>query len=440
MSEKPQAIGFKVFNPYLGEVDTEIGKLAVFNYVVRANLDLMKSFKGDIEGLSGEEYLRLLARFTCYPIDVLSEEKQRPDSYVLDEELCANLSIGSLEKIASLILRKGEEKTIGNELNAIEALHERHVKQHKDSVSRAKNYADSVFSNQIGKQYQDLNILGKSLEEQLKAIQSSTYLVDSTIKNIMQSSPEQEWMHRLATQGSAVSVASDTWNDYVKSIIPNSPTSDIRSFLSQDHPALSVAKNIEHFASLPSHLKTIDDIMPANLKSINDSLSVANQVEKAEHIKPIVPPRTHFQFPKFSDPELALGPTAVDRTNQRLDRLIDVSIENNSYIQEQTNVQRETAEETKKSSDAAKKFSWWTFIISFIAAVATVISVALTVYSLYQDKELEIQRASYEELLQQKNNELEKTNIELEKLKAQSSSLEQKPELEAKDPVSPPSP
>ncbi|KFK53457.1 hypothetical protein [Vibrio vulnificus] len=104
MSERTQTTGFKVFNPYLGEVDTEIGKLAVFNYVVRANLDLMKSFKGDIEGLSGEEYLRLLARFTCYPIDALSEEKQRPDSYVLDEELCANLSLSSLEKIASLIL------------------------------------------------------------------------------------------------------------------------------------------------------------------------------------------------------------------------------------------------------------------------------------------------------------------------------------------------
>ncbi|MBN8123155.1 hypothetical protein [Vibrio vulnificus] len=437
MSEKLHAIGFQVFKPYLGEVDTEIGKLAVFNYVVRTNLDLMKSFKGDIEGLSGEEYLRLLARFTCYPIDTLSEEKQRPDSYVLDEELCAKLSRSSLENIASLILRKGEEKTSGNELNAIEALHERHVKQHKDTVSRAKTYADSVFSNQIGKQYQDLNILGKSLEEQLKTIKSSTYLVDDTIKNIMQSSPEQEWMHRLATQGS---VARDTWSDYVKSIIPNSPTSDIRSFLSQDHPALSAVKNIEYFASLPPHLKAIHDIMPANLKSINDAVLAANQVGKAEHIKPIISSESHLELPKLSDLAYAVGPTAVDRTNERLDTLIDVSIENNSYIQEQTNVQRETAEETKKSSDAAKKFSWWTFIISFIATIATIIGVALTVYSLYQDKELEIQRASYEELLQRKNNELEKINLELEKLKAQSSNLEQTPELEAKAPVSTPSP
>ncbi|HAS6325982.1 TPA: hypothetical protein RQJ78_002447 [Vibrio vulnificus] len=437
MSEKLHAIGFQVFKPYLGEVDTEIGKLAVFNYVVRANLDLMKSFKGDIEGLSGEEYLRLLARFTCYPIDTLSEDKQRPDSYVLDEELCAKLSRSSLENIASLILRKGEEKTSGNELNAIEALHERHVKQHKDTVSRAKTYADSVFSNQIGKQYQDLNILGKSLEEQLKTIKSSTYLVDDTIKNIMQSSPEQEWMHRLATQGS---VARDTWSDYVKSIIPNSPTSDIQSFLSQDNPALSAVKNIDYFASLPPHLKAIHDIMPANLKSINDAVLAANQVGKAEHIKPIFSSESHLELPTLSDLAYAVGPTAVDRTNERLDTLIDVSIENNSYIQEQTNVQRETAEETKKSSDAAKKFSWWTFIISFIAAVATVIGVALTVYSLYQDKELEIQRASYEELLQRKNNELEKINLELDKLKAQSSSLEQTPELEAKAPVSTPSP
>ncbi|EOB2847564.1 TPA: hypothetical protein RQK07_003177 [Vibrio vulnificus] len=437
MSEKLHAIGFQVFKPYLGEVDTEIGKLAVFNYVVRANLDLMKSFKGDIEGLSGEEYLRLLARFTCYPIDTLSEDKQRPDSYVLDEELCAKLSRSSLENIASLILRKGEEKTSGNELNAIEALHERHVKQHKDTVSRAKTYADSVFSNQIGKQYQDLNILGKSLEEQLKTIKSSTYLVDDTIKNIMQSSPEQEWMHRLATQGS---VARDTWSDYVKSIIPNSPTSDIQSFLSQDNPALSAVKNIDYFASLPPHLKAIHDIMPANLKSINDAVLAANQVGKAEHIKPIISSESHLELPTLSDLAYAVGPTAVDRTNERLDTLIDVSIENNSYIQEQTNVQRETAEETKKSSDAAKKFSWWTFIISFIAAVATVIGVALTVYSLYQDKELEIQRASYEELLQRKNNELEKINLELDKLKAQSSSLEQTPELEAKAPASTPSP
>ncbi|HAT8500793.1 TPA: hypothetical protein I7212_14210 [Vibrio vulnificus] len=435
MSEKLHAIGFQVFKPYLGEVDTEIGKLAVFNYVVRANLDLMKSFKGDIEGLSGEEYLRLLARFTCYPIDTLSEDKQRPDSYVLDEELCAKLSRSSLENIASLILRKGEEKTSGNELNAIEALHERHVKQHKDTVSRAKTYADSVFSNQIGKQYQDLNILGKSLEEQLKTIKSSTYLVDDTIKNIMQSSPEQEWMHRLATQGS---VARDTWSDYVKSIIPNSPTSDIQSFLSQDNPALSAVKNIEYFASLPPHLKAIHDIMPANLKSINDSVLAANQVGKAEHIKPIISSESHLELPTLSDLAYAVGPTAVDRTNERLDTLIDVSIENNSYIQEQTNVQRETAEETKKSSDAAKKFSWWTFIISFIATIATIIGVALTVYSLYQDKELEIQRASYEELLQRKNNELEKINLELEKLKAQSSNLEQTPEIEAT--VSTPSP
>ncbi|WP_039549389.1 hypothetical protein, partial [Vibrio vulnificus] len=336
--------------------------------------------------------------------------------------------------------RKGEEKTSGNELNAIEALHERHVKQHKDTVSRAKTYADSVFSNQIGKQYQDLNILGKSLEEQLKTIKSSTYLVDDTIKNIMQSSPEQEWMHRLATQGSAVSVASDTWNDYVKSIIPNSPTNDIRSFLSQDNPALSAVKNIEYFASLPPHLKAIHDIMPANLKSINNAVLAANQVGKAEHIKPIISSESHLELPKLSDLAYAVGPTAVDRTNERLDTLIDVSIENNSYIQEQTNVQRETAEETKKSSDAAKKFSWWTFIISFIATIATIIGVALTVYSLYQDKELEIQRASYEELLQRKNNELEKINLELEKLKAQSSNLEQTPELEAKAPVSTPSP
>ncbi|AAO08623.1 hypothetical protein VIVU109784_02980 [Vibrio vulnificus] len=437
MSEKLHAIGFKVFKPYLGEVDTEIGKLAVFNYVVRANLDLMKSFKGDIEGLSGEEYLRLLARFTCYPIDTLSEDKQRPDSYVLDEELCAKLSRSSLENIASLILKKGEEKTSGNEMNAIEALHKRHVKQHKDTVSRAKTYAESVFSNQIGKQYQDLNILGKSLEEQLKTIKSSTYLVDDTIKNIMQSSPEQEWMHRLATQGS---VARDTWSDYVKSIIPNSPTSDIQSFLSQDNPALSAVKNIEYFASLPPHLKAIHDIMPANLKSINDAVLAANQVGKAEHIKPIISSESHLELPTLSDLAYTVGPTAVDRTNERLDTLIDVSIENNSYIQEQTNVQRETAEETKKSSDAAKKFSWWTFIISFIAAVATVIGVALTVYSLYQDKELEIQRASYEELLQRKNNELEKINLELDKLKAKSSSLEQTPELEAKAPVSTPSP
>ncbi|MCJ0817974.1 hypothetical protein [Vibrio vulnificus] len=437
MSEKLHAIGFKVFKPYLGEVDTEIGKLAVFNYVVRANLDLMKSFKGDIEGLSGEEYLRLLARFTCYPIDTLSEDKQRPDSYVLDEELCAKLSRSSLENIASLILKKGEEKTSGNEMNAIEALHKRHVKQHKDTVSRAKTYAESVFSNQIGKQYQDLNILGKSLEEQLKTIKSSTYLVDDTIKNIMQSSPEQEWMHRLATQGS---VARDTWSDYVKSIIPNSPTSDIQSFLSQDNPALSAVKNIEYFASLPPHLKAIHDIMPANLKSINDAVLAANQVGKAEHIKPIISSESHLELPTLSDLAYTVGPTAVDRTNERLDTLIDVSIENNSYIQEQTNVQRETAEETKKSSDAAKKFSWWTFIISFIAAVATVIGVALTVYSLYQDKELEIQRASYEELLQRKNNEIEKINLELDKLKAKSSSLEQTPELEAKAPVSTPSP
>lgn len=433
MSEKLHAIGFQVFKPYLGEVDTEIGKLAVFNYVVRTNVDLMKSFKGDIEGLSGEEYLRLLARFTCYPIDTLSEDKQRPDSYVLDEELCAKLSRSSLENIASLILRKGEDKSSGNELNAIEALHERHVKQHKDTVSRAKTYANSVFSNQIGKQYQDLNILGKSVEEQLKTIKSSTYLVDDTIKNIMQSSPEQEWIHRIVTQGS---VASDTWNDYVKSIIPNSPTSDIRSFLAQDHPALSAVKNIEYFASLPPHLKAIHDMMPANLKSINDAVLAANQVEKAEHIKPITSFESHFEFPTFSDPVNTIGLTTFERTNERLDTLIDVSIESNSYIQEQTNVQRETAEETKKSSDAAKKFSWWTFIISSIAAFATVIGVALTVYSLYQDKELEVQRASYEELLQRKNNELEKINLELEKLKAQSSSLEQTPELEAKGPVS----
>ncbi|BDP30900.1 hypothetical protein [Vibrio vulnificus] len=424
MSEKLHAIGFQVFKPYLGEVDTEIGKLAVFNYVVRTNLDLMKSFKGDIEGLSGEEYLRLLAQFTCYPIDTLSEEKQRPDSYVLDEELCAKLSRSSLENIASLILKKGEERTSGNELNAIEALHERHVKQHKDTVSRAKTYADSVFSNQIGEQYQDLNILGKSLEEQLKTIKSSTYLVDDTIKNIMQSLPEQEWMHRLATQGSAVSIA----------------TSDIRSLLAQDHPALSAVKNIEYFASLPPHLKAIHDIMPANQKSINDAVLAANQVEKAEHIKPITSFESHFEFPTFSDPVNTIGLTTFERTNERLDTLIDVSIENNSYIQEQTNVQRETAEETKKSSDAAKKFSWWTFIISFIATIATIIGVALTVYSLYQDKELEIQRASYEELLQRKNNELEKINLELEKLKAQSSNLEQTPELEAKAPVSTPSP
>ncbi|EIV8490508.1 hypothetical protein N7893_000359 [Vibrio vulnificus] len=440
MSEKLHAIGFQVFKPYLGEVDTEIGKLAVFNYVVRANLDLMKSFKGDIEGLSGEEYLRLLARFICYPIDVLSEEKQRPDSYVLDEELCAKLSLSSLEKIASLILRKGEEKTSGNELNAIEALHERHVKQHKDTASRAKTYADSVFSNQIGKQYQDLNILGKSLEEQLKTIKSSTYLVDDTIKNIMQSSPDQEWMHRLATQGSAVSVASDTWNDYVKSIIPNSPTSDIRSFLSQDNPALSAVKNIEYFASLPPHLKAIHDIMPANLKSINDAVLAANQVGKAEHIKPIISSKSHLELPTLSDLAYAVGPTAVDRTNERLDMLIDVSIENNSYIQEQTNVQRETAEETKKSSDAAKKFSLWTLVVSVIGVVATVVSVLMPIYNTHKAKELESQKALYEELLQQKNNELDQKNLELDKLKAQISSPEQVQEFETTAPLSTPSP
>ena len=92
-----------------GYLETEIGRLAVFDLSQSGRRELEKASN---KGATGEDFTRLLARHTCFPLQHLRDGRFRPSQTVLTDDQLSSLSRKSLEALAAILLEKCFETNI----------------------------------------------------------------------------------------------------------------------------------------------------------------------------------------------------------------------------------------------------------------------------------------------------------------------------------------
>jgi hypothetical protein len=92
-----------------GYLETEIGRLAVFDLSQSGRRELEKASN---KSTTGEDFTRLLARHTCFPLQQLRDGRFRPSQTVLTDDQLSALSRKSLEALAEVLLEKYFETNI----------------------------------------------------------------------------------------------------------------------------------------------------------------------------------------------------------------------------------------------------------------------------------------------------------------------------------------
>jgi len=92
-----------------GYLETEVGRLAVFDLSQSGRRELEKASN---KGTTGEDFTRLLARHTCFPLQQLRDGRFRPSQTVLTDDQLSALSRKSLEALAEVLLEKCFETNI----------------------------------------------------------------------------------------------------------------------------------------------------------------------------------------------------------------------------------------------------------------------------------------------------------------------------------------
>ncbi|ENM5771327.1 hypothetical protein V4V48_003037 [Vibrio mimicus] len=372
-------------------IETGIGKLLIFTFSAANYIDLRShlriSHDMDIEDLSPEEYLRKLCIYVCFPeLDVV--ENVRPDVPVLTAEDCDKLSLGELKLIAEKILNKELEGGFDGVGDPVLRLHSEHSAMTKNS----QNFQgiSTSFSESVIDQYEKLAKIGSSIGQQLNALEvaSNNYSIGETYQNL---AINRNVTHAPILSGGMPRLGQAIPDDIIGMYKP----------IYDDHIATAIK---------------VGRTLPELHKSIWDSITPATGVahELFEHYDQVKPAKM------FDDVELSLTkryPT-LSREHELLPvqespmrKLVDIGIENNTYMKEQTKFSRLMAEETKKSSDESGKYSKRTFYLTVISVIVAILGLAIPGYSFYV--EYANQKDTHQLELQAKDREIEQLKKKL---------------------------
>ncbi|HFQ5257433.1 TPA: hypothetical protein ACGUXQ_002667 [Vibrio vulnificus] len=190
---------------FLGEIDTEIGKLAVFSLRVKG-LSILSDLVGSksIHDIPMDSYIRLLMQVVVYPSELVLE-KEEPTSGQITSEQADLLSKDSLDKFATLFLkhheylyrehitkRREKEGKVFISFDNGEVIHPKNedelpheylyrlllIEKKKESERVNKTMARipqwGKLSKQLMSQYQTTNMIGASLNHSLEQLRAST--------------------------------------------------------------------------------------------------------------------------------------------------------------------------------------------------------------------------------------------------------------------------
>jgi len=188
-------------------IETSIGKLVLFDLIVKNNIDMRKELPQPLKKLSSKELFKLYLPYFAYLEKDLQKTKlKRPKDYLLKQEDVDKLSDNELEALAEIFMEynsylyeKSETATKHKEdgtlvLNLDKEVDEDLIKRddetyidwfyrlilHQDKKEREQMKAfTSSFSSIVSKDMFKTIKMGKSLSNTLKSIKNSSYLKPS---------------------------------------------------------------------------------------------------------------------------------------------------------------------------------------------------------------------------------------------------------------------
>jgi len=128
-------------------------------------------------------------------------------------------------------------------------------------------------------------------------------------------------------------------------------------------------------------------------ENLRKTLSHGDSLKRVlEHMRPEIsrPDFTHGpKLPDYDWAEMQRNAEAVrrapfDELAERLDQLIDSSVESSRFMIESNQIQAQVAEEIKRSGDSASTFSKLNLWLSGLIIILTLCGLAITAYSLHQ--------------------------------------------------------
>ncbi|PMN90302.1 hypothetical protein [Enterovibrio norvegicus] len=286
------------------DIDTEIGTLCCYYFSAKDLMSLDSSLSKldkNMEDIEPKEYVRMLAKLTCYPASSVGMEAQRPERYILSDTDVEKLSDTSLEKIALKLLdnptfesfsENGETKNVFADLHAEHLDTKNQIAKNSELINKHLNSLNSsAFSTTLQSKLFDTSVFGNSLQNQMNQIRESTRALDS----------------------------------------------------------------ISHLSSFPTY---VQDIMFSNDDKEKSTESAPHLINKKISL--------HDREEAKAIPLRELG--------SKLDQLVEVSAQSLQYITQMNENMRLSAEETKKSSDAASRNSRLTIIFTLISILISIIA------------------------------------------------------------------
>ncbi|KFA98769.1 hypothetical protein [Vibrio sp. ER1A] len=334
---------------YLGEVESEIGVLAIFSLRVKGIRKLLElQGSKSIQEFDSEGYVRLLMRITAFSRDKVVDGKE-PDDYQLSNEDVQSLSIDTLNDYSNLFLEHHDylyrEKLTNQE-------------KREDKVSISFSYGDVVHPKEPEESATDYLYRLLVIEEEEKQSRTKKMIADLGITNRLSD--------QLATQFEVSNRLGSTLSHSIEQMkMATSAASLVDKFTSPISAAVASIQPSIEMPNISSLHRLPDSVLnpPDQLASTNELSDLLAERERAKV--------------KSRQKQEELN----ERQEQHLGALVDRMSESVDYMRSLDDNQRLAAAESKEASaestDLAKKGIvlssrvFWLTVIGLVYSIST---------------------------------------------------------------------
>jgi len=364
--------------PYLGEIKTSIGSLAVFMYRVKDMIAMSeKSLGKNSSEIDAATYVRRLVSILCYPLDLI-ENYQEPEKQALSEDDVACLSFEDLDSFSQVLLANSEylfRESIENT-------------RYEDDKTIVSHEFGEIVNPQLESErlfeylYRLFVLDEKKWKEKAKINLFNTGISDTFLKQIEQTSKI----------GSAI-------NKQLEALTPLTRTVNFdatEKLAKAAEPIKGIGKMVSPaLATTRKPLLTIPDDILFPEDKLSPTAELLEQIEADNKEKR-----------EREERAFELSEISVQRSNEQLEVMKSMSIHMESLNQNQI----QSAKDSSISDAKSHSISWAVLIITFLGLCAALYSTFLAYQSAQLDSSLQIENTQLRNEIKQKDQQFEEQN------------------------------